>query len=190
MSLRLKHLRVLAGLFMAMIAIIATSPAASASAPSSKSILKITSSPSASNVTTNAWPISPPRIFPPDTPCYREEVEEHIYETGQGQHMYTFWFGAQVCIFSDHIYVYEPDSNVTYPTPTGQPDVRLASVAFTVQNTIRPIVPNDIYTYSSLAVTFCPDLPQPSACQQYHHQLGLEFTRGWVYPIGRFDRIA
>jgi hypothetical protein len=175
-----------------MIATVLAAPAASASEPSSKSTLNRTSSHSATDVTTAAWPISPPRVFPPDTPCYREEVVEPVYETGQGRKMYEFYFGANVCIFSDRIHVYDPESDVIHPA--GAPDPRLASVRFTVRNVIVPVdnpaTPNDVYTYSALDVIFCPDLPRPSACQQYHHVLGLQFTRGWVYPIGRFDRIA
>ncbi|NKE63067.1 hypothetical protein FXN61_42635 [Lentzea sp. PSKA42] len=190
MSVRFKHLFTSAVAFMAMIVIAA--PVVSASVPSSKSALNTASPHSATDVSTNAWPISPPRAFPPGTPCYREEVLEPVYETGQGKKMYEFFFGANVCIFSDRIHVYEPESQVLYPD--GTPDPRLASVRYSVKDTIVPVdnpaAPNNVYTYSSLDVIFCPDLPQPSACQQYHHQLGLQFTRGWVYPIGRFDRIA
>ncbi|GGM88526.1 hypothetical protein GCM10011609_26600 [Lentzea pudingi] len=159
--------------------------------PASKPGLNKTSSYSAADVKTNAWPISPPRVFPPGTPCYREEVVEPVYETSQGTKMYEFYFGANVCIFSDHIYVYDPESDVLYP---GAQDPRLASVTWSARNVVTPVdnpaTPNNVYTYSAIDVVFCPDLPQPSACQQYHHQLGLQFTRGWVYPIGRFDRIS
>ncbi|WP_394618687.1 hypothetical protein JNUCC0626_06170 [Lentzea sp. JNUCC 0626] len=190
MFARFTRLSAAAVAFLAVIVMAA--PAASASESSAKSSLEKTSSTGTGDVKTNAWPISPPRVFPPNTPCYREEVTESIYETSQGQKMYDFFFGANVCIFSDHILVYDPESEVHYPN--GVQDVRLASVAFSVRNTIVPIdnpsTPNDVYTYSALTVYFCPDLPQPSACQVYDHQLGLEFTRGWVYPIGRFVRIA
>lgn len=191
MSARFKRLFAAAGVFMAVITTVITTPVASASVPSSKSTLNMASSHSATDVKTNAWPISPPRAFPPDTPCYREEVGEYVYETSQGQQIYEFYFAANVCIFSDHIYVYDPESQVLYPG--GQQDPRLALVTYSVQNRIQPMddprLPNDVFTYSVLTVIFCPDLPQPSACQEYQHQLGLEFTRGWVYPIGRFDRI-
>ncbi|GHH39437.1 hypothetical protein [Lentzea cavernae] len=190
MFARFKHLLISA--VAATIAIVIAAPAASAAEPPDKSALNTGSSYSATDVRTNAWPITPPGAFPPGTPCYREEVVEPIYETGQGQLMYEFYFGANVCIFSDRIVVYDPESEVIYPG--GQQDVRLASVTYSIRNTIVPVdnpsTPNDVYTYSALNVIFCPDLPRPSACQQYHHQLGLEFTRGWVYPIGRFDRIS
>ncbi|MGW6444928.1 hypothetical protein [Lentzea sp. NPDC055074] len=186
--MRFTHLFTAAVAFMAVVVV--SAPAASAS--SSKPGLGTTSSYGASDVSTNAWPISPPSVFPPGTPCYREEVVEPVYETSQGTLMYEFYFGANVCIFSDRIHVYDPESQVLYPG--GQPDVRLASVTFTVTNRIQPMdnpaAPNDVYTYSVLDVIFCPDLPRPSACQRYDHQLGLEFTRGWVYPIGRFVRIS
>ncbi|MFD0202929.1 MULTISPECIES: hypothetical protein [Saccharothrix] len=174
--------------FMALIAIVTVAPAASASAAPFKSILNPTSSHSATDVTTTAWPITPPAAFPRDTPCYREEVGEYVYETGRGELMYEFHFGANVCIFSDRVFVYEPESVVVYPN--GQPDPRLASVTYSARDVIRPLDANDVYTFSDLTVIFCPDLPQPSACQQYRHLLGLQFTRGWVYPYSQFARLS
>lgn len=170
------------------VAVVLAAPAASASAPAAKSVLTSAASHGATDVTTSAWPISPPRVFPPDTPCYREEVEEYVYETGQGTLMYEFYYGANVCIFSDHILVYDPESEVRYPGD--QPDPRLASVTYSTRNEIRAIDPNDVYTFSDLTVIFCPDLPQPSACQEYRHLLGLQFTRGWVYPYSQFARLS
>ncbi|GLY47710.1 hypothetical protein [Lentzea sp. NBRC 102530] len=178
--------RLSAAAVAALTLIVIAAPAASAS--SEKPALEAVSSAGAGDVKTTAWPISPPRAFPPGTPCYREEVVESIYETSQGTKMYDFFFGANVCIFNDQILVYDPESEVYYPN--GVQDPRLASVAFAVRNRIAPVDPNDVLTYSALTVYFCPDLPQPSGCQVYDHQLGLEFTRGWVYPIGRFLRIA
>lgn len=190
MFARFKHLLASAAAVTLMIVIAA--PAASASAPSSKPGLNADSSHSSTGFKTNATRIDPPAGFPANTPCYHEEVIEPVYETSQGALMYEFFFEANVCIFPDRIFVYDPDSALYYPN--GQPDVRLASVRYTIRNTIVPIdnpsTPKDVYTYSELEVIFCPDLPRPSACQTYQHLLGLEFTPGWVYPISRFFRIA
>lgn len=192
MSARVRHLFTSAVAFLAVIAGVITAPAASAAEPSSTSTLNVATSRSASDVKATAWPVSPPRAFPPDTPCYREEVTEPVYETRHGTKVYDFYYSASVCIFPDRITVYDAESDVRFPG--GVQDQRLARVSFWIRNTIVPVdnasAPNDIYTYSGLDVVYCPDLPQPSYCEQYNHVLGLEFTRGWVYPIGRFDRIA
>lgn len=137
--------------------------------------------------TINAWPVAPPPGFPPNTPCYRDEVVEQVYETGQGALMYTFLFGASVCLFSNQIVVYGAESSVTYPG--GQQDPRLTSVTYAVRDRIVRYSATEEDAYSDLSVTFCPVLV-PGACQRYRHLLGLSFNPYYVYPFSDFRRLA
>ncbi|MFK3985597.1 hypothetical protein ACI2K4_35190 [Micromonospora sp. NPDC050397] len=202
MSVRLKRLVVSVGMSLALVATAVTVPAVAASAAGEPQDCKpvcigdgilrtTTSSPAsghrATDIRTNAVPITPPAVFPPNTPCYYEEVLEQVYETAQGSLMYDFHFEASVCLFPDQIVVYDAGSNVTYPGD--QPDSRL-TVSFSEQDRIVRINANEVDAYSDLNVTFCPDPAQPGTCQRYRHLLGLSFNPAFVFPFSLFQRLS
>jgi hypothetical protein len=141
---------------------------------------------SAADAQTNVIPVPPPAGFPPGTPCYLEEVEEQVYETSHWTLVYTFFFSASVCLFSNEIVVYNVNSNVYYPGGVKPPG--LTSVAFSAQNVIVRYNANEEDTYSDLDVTYC--IVPTTNCQRYRHLLGLSFNRYFVYPFSRFDLLG
>jgi hypothetical protein len=144
------------------------------------------SSRTAGDVGTMAYPVTPPPVYPPNTPCYHEEVYEEVYETATYTTMYTMGFMANVCLFPDTIVLYGLETSLFFPN--GVQDPRLTELRFVVRDQIvnypNPRVKDG---YSEVWVTFCP---APGQCQRYLHRLGLMFNPAWVYPFSVFERFS
>ncbi|MFE0526178.1 hypothetical protein ACFW0V_01150 [Micromonospora parva] len=140
------------------------------------------------DITTNAIRVPTPPAFPPDTPCYREEVSEEVYETATYTTIYELYFQASVCLFPNEIVLYGLDTSLDFPN--GVQDPRLTSMQFVVRDEIVHLSPTEKDGYSELWVTFCTVPAQPSTCQRYLHRLGLIFNPAWVYPFSVFERLS
>ncbi|MFF0120352.1 hypothetical protein ACWD8I_08875 [Micromonospora arida] len=140
------------------------------------------------DITTHAIRVPTPPAFPPNTPCYREEVSEEVYETATYTTIYELYFQASVCLFPNEIVLYGLDTSLSFPNDVQDP--RLTSMQFVVRDEIVHLSPTDKDGYSELWVTFCTDPAQPSTCQRYLHRLGLIFNPAWVYPFSVFERLS